>query len=159
MILQRFVVLTWMRDTIEFMFHVTLWNSNSFSSHIYGCGPLHFTWPSQAMCRTHAPTFKKKKKMTLHILTHGAMRECGLTSLMACINDNICDVREKNVTNRSEIWTTNIRSLGFHDTREWVILWKLTLRSLGCTHKSGQNFFLIYFFLFFLFAPLVTIRE
>jgi hypothetical protein len=61
----------------------------------------------------HAPTFnkwweeeeeeKKKKKVTLHILTHGAMRECGLTSWVVCINDEICDTRERNVTIRSEI--------------------------------------------------------
>ena len=33
---------------------------------------------------------KKKnenKRVTLHILTHGAMRGCGLTSLVVCIND------------------------------------------------------------------------
>ena len=31
---------------------------------------------------------KKKKKVTLHMLTHDAMRGCGLTSLVVCINDN-----------------------------------------------------------------------
>ena len=57
----------------------------------------------------HAPTFnkwhkkKKKKKVTLHIMTHVAMRACGLTSLLACINDKICDMRGKNVTIKSEI--------------------------------------------------------
>jgi hypothetical protein len=60
----------------------------------------------------HAPTFnkwhkkkkkKKKKKKTLHILTHGAMQGCGLTSLVVCINDKICDIRERKVTIRSEI--------------------------------------------------------
>ncbi len=55
----------------------------------------------------HAPTFNKwhkknkknknkNKKVTLHILTHGAMQGCGLTSLMACINDKICDIEERN---------------------------------------------------------------
>ena len=53
---------------------------------------------------------------------------------MVCINDKICDIRERNVTIRSEIWTTNIRSLGFQDIREWVtLIWRLILRSLGCT--------------------------
>ena len=36
-----------------------------------------------------------KKKVTLHILTQGAMWGCGLTSLVVCINDKIRDVREK----------------------------------------------------------------
>jgi hypothetical protein len=31
-------------------------------------------------------------------LTRGAMRGCGLTSLVVCINDKICDIRERNVT-------------------------------------------------------------
>jgi hypothetical protein len=53
----------------------------------------------------HAPTFNKwqKKKMALHILTHGAMHGCGLTSLVVCINDKNCDIRERNVIVRSEI--------------------------------------------------------
>ena len=63
------------------------------------------------MWHMHAPTFnkwhkkkkKKNKKVTLHILTHGAMRGCGLTSLVVCINDKIRDIRERNVTIRSEI--------------------------------------------------------
>ena len=99
-------------------------------------GVVHSTWPSRTMWHMHAPTFnkwQKKKKKTLHILTHGAMRGCGLTSLVVCINDKICDIRERNVTIRSEIWTTNIRSLGFQDIREWVIIWRLILQSLGCT--------------------------
>jgi hypothetical protein len=41
--------------------------------------------------------------VTLDILTHGAMRGCGLTSLMICINDKIHNTRERNVTIRSEI--------------------------------------------------------
>ena len=36
------------------------------------------------------------------------------------------------MTIRSEIWTTNIRSLGFRDIGECLTLWKLILRSLGC---------------------------
>jgi hypothetical protein len=56
----------------------------------------------------HALTFnkchkKKKKKKTLHILTHDAMQGRGLTSLVVCINDKFCDIREINVTIRSEI--------------------------------------------------------
>ena len=91
------------------------------------------------MWRMHAPTFnkwhkkkKKKKKVTLYMSTHGATWGCGLTSLVACINDNFCDIREKNIIIRSEIWTTNIRSLGFQDIRECVTLWGLILRSSRC---------------------------
>ena len=102
---------------------------------------VHSTWPSRLMWHMHAPTFdkwqkwkkNKNKKVTLHILTHGAMRGCGLTSLVVFINDKICDIRERNVTIRFDFWTTNIRSLGFWDIREWLILWRLKLQCLGCT--------------------------
>ena len=101
---------------------------------------VHSTWPSRVMWRVHAPTcnqwHKKKnknKKVTLHMLTHGIMRRCGLTSWVVCINNKFCDARERNVTIRSEIWTMNIHSLGFWDVREYVTLWGLILWSLGCT--------------------------
>ena len=111
------------------MWHYALTQSATFS----WCGVVHSTWPSRAMWHTHAPTFnkwhhkkkKKNKKVALHILTHGAMWGCGLTSLVVCINDKFCDIRERNVTIRSEIWTMNIHSLGFRDIREWVTLWRL----------------------------------
>jgi hypothetical protein len=66
------------------------------------------------------------------MLTHVSMRGCGLTSCVVCINEQICDIREINVTIRSEILTTNICSLGFRDIREHVTLWILILQSLGC---------------------------
>ena len=111
-------------------------------SSLTSVGVVHSTWPSGTMLHMHAPTFNKwqKKKKIVHILTHCAMRGCGLTSLVACIYDNIRDIRERNVTIRNEIWTTNIRSLMFQDTREWVILWRLILQSLGCTSKMTSNF-------------------
>jgi hypothetical protein len=109
---------------------------------------IHSTWPSRAMWRTHAPTFNKshkknkQKKVALHMLTYGAMWGCGLNSWIVCINDKICDIRERNVTTRSDIWTTNICSLGFRDVREWVTLWGLVLQCLGCrswrTWKTNQ---------------------
>ena len=108
-------------------------------SPLTSAGVVHSTWHSRAMWHMHAPAFnkwhtkKKKKKKTLHKLTHGTMWGCGLTSLVVCIYDKICDIRETNVTTRSEIWITNINSLGFHDIREWVVLWRLILQSLGCT--------------------------
>ena len=41
-----------------------------------------------------------------------------MTSLVACSNDNSCDIMEGNVTIRNEIGTTNICSLGVRDTGE-----------------------------------------
>ena len=134
-------------------------------------GQIEFILPSptssplqlatQAVWQTHAPTFNKwrqrkkkkkknnnnnnnkSKKVALHMLTHDAMWGCGLTSLMVCSNDKLHDIRKHNVTIRSEIWTTNICSLGFRDTREYVTLWRLILRSLGCTlcpeNKAGPK--------------------
>ena len=120
---------------------------------------VHSTWHSQAMWRTHASTFNKwhkkknnnlNKKTTLHMLTHDAMRGCGLTSWVVCINDKFGDIRERNVTIKSEIWTMNIRFLGFQDIRECVTLWKLILRSLRCSYdlldhspkKKGNKYWL-----------------
>ena len=132
------------------MWHYGIW----IYSPLTFVGVVHCTSPSRTMCRMHATTFNKwdknkqnkhnknknknnnkkneNKKVTLHILTCGAMRGCRLTPLVACINDKIHDIRKRNVTIRSALWTTNILSLGFWDTREWVILWRLILRSLGC---------------------------
>ena len=46
----------------------------------------------------------------------------GWLHVVVRINDNFCGMRESNVTIRSEIWTTHIRSLGFQDIRECVTL-------------------------------------
>ena len=103
---------------------------------------VHSTWPSRVMWRTHAPTFNKwhkKKKVTLHMLTHGAVRGCGLTSLAVCIDNEFHDIRERNVTIRSEIWTINIRSLGFRDIWECVPLWGLILWNLGCSEHNWED--------------------
>ena len=51
------------------------------------------------------------------MLTHGAIQGCGLASLVVCTNDKFCDIRERNVTIRSEIRTMNMHSLGFQDIR------------------------------------------
>ena len=51
------------------------------------------------------------------MLTYGATRGCGLTSWVVCINDKFCDIKERNVTIRSEIWATHIcspRVLGYY---------------------------------------------
>jgi hypothetical protein len=96
------------------------------------------------MWLTHVPTFNKwhknnnnKKKLTHHMLTHGA-RVCWLLWWFASMT-KFCDIRERNVTIRSEIWIINIRSLGFRNIRECATLWRLIVRSLGCTMRSTIN--------------------
>ena len=37
------------------------------------------------------------------MFTYGMMQGCGLNSLVVCINDESHDIRERNVTIRSEI--------------------------------------------------------
>ena len=125
------------------VWHVTLWNNTKAL-----WGQFEFVLPSHTLawftpldlpgrcggCMHQQSTSdrkKKKKKKTLHMLTHGAMRGCGLTSYMVCINDKFCDTRERNVTMRSEIWTTNIRSLGVQGIRECMPLWRLIVWSLA----------------------------
>ena len=44
------------------------------------------------------------------------------------------------MTIRSEIWTTNIHSLGFQDIRECVVLWRLISWSLGCILPRWRRF-------------------
>ena len=63
------------------------------------------------MWHMHASTFNKRlkkkkkknhnKKVTLHMLTHGA--RVWVASLVVYINDKFCDIRERNVTIKSEI--------------------------------------------------------
>ena len=72
------------------------------------CGVVCSTWLARAMWQMHAPMSNKwqkknNKKVTLHMLTHGTMRGCGLISLVVCVNDKFCDIRERNATIRSEI--------------------------------------------------------
>ena len=128
-----------MRDTIKLVQHVTLWNSTKCDILMVCCGPLHLAFPSNVAyaCtpfnKWHIKKKIKNKKVTLHILTHGTMWRCEFTSLMIYINDKLRDIRERSVTIRSENWPTNIRSLGFQNIREWGTLWRLILRSLGCS--------------------------
>jgi hypothetical protein len=60
-------------------------------------------WHMHALIYNKWQKKKKKKKKTLHILAHAIMRGCGLTSLVVCTNDESGDIRERNVTIRSEI--------------------------------------------------------
>ena len=65
-----------------------------------------------------APTFnkwhkekekeKKNKKVALHILTHGAMRGCGLTSWVVCTNDKNSWYKEEKSDNKSDIMWVDI---------------------------------------------------
>ena len=106
---------------------------NSVVSHLwqpkctwyYEVGVVHSTWPSRAMWHKK----KEKKKKTLH---------------MVCTYDKFCDIRERIMTIRSEIWTTTIRSLGFRGIREWVILWGLIIQSLGWTHLTRKYAMLLW---------------
>ena len=96
------------------------------------CTILSPTWLFHALWQImHRQSNEWHMKKTIHILTHGTMQGCELTSLVVCINGKTRDTRERNVT-MSEIWTKNIHSLGSRDTREWVTLWRLMLWSLGC---------------------------
>jgi len=111
-------------------------NLNSISRHLRLCGPLHLVCPGDvANVCTNIQQVAQEEEEEEDDTSHGAMWGCGLTSWMVCNIDKVHDIRERNVTIRSEIWTTNIRALGFRDTREWVTLWRLILRSLGCMSK------------------------
>ena len=128
------------------MWHYGIWIHSLLTS----IGVVHSTWPSRAMWHMHAQTFykwhkmKKKKnrnkKVTLHLLIHGPMQGRGLTSLVAWINDKTHDVRDGNMIIRSEKWTMNIRSLGFGNIREWVILWGWYYGVLGCNPHYNNQF-------------------
>jgi hypothetical protein len=65
---------------------------------------------------------------------------CGLTSSAVWINDKFCDIRERNVTIRNEIWTMYIYSLGFWDIGECVTLWGVDITEFNvyqcCTSKG-----------------------
>ena len=85
-------------DTMEFEFILLSTLLVWFTPHLAFLGDVAYACTNiqQLMMK------KKNKKVTLHILTHGATRGCGLTSLVACIID-MYDTRERNVTMRSEI--------------------------------------------------------
>ena len=109
--------------------------------------PLGLPWRCDGRIHQHSISNIRRrikikiKKVTLYMLTHGAMWGCGLTSWVVCINDKFHDIRKRNMTIRSKIWTTNIRSVGFWDIREYVTLWKLGLWSLGCMHTNTHNIY------------------
>ena len=84
---------------------MTLWTLNSISSHLCCYGPLHLVFPGDVgyVCNNIqqvASEEEEEERDTLHIDT---MQRCELTSFMAYINDKIHDIRERNVTTRSEI--------------------------------------------------------
>ena len=87
---------------------MTLWNLDSFSSYLRWCGPLQLAFMGDVIytcTNIHLIAQEEEKEEEgeeVHILTHDAMQGCGLTSLVVCINEKICDIREGHVTTRSE---------------------------------------------------------
>ena len=58
------------------------------------------------------------------------MWACGFNSLVVYFYVNTRDIREEYMTTRSELYTEDIRSLGFRDVREGVTWRRLILWSL-----------------------------
>ena len=92
----------------------------------------------------HSTSGIRRRRRRRHSTYYWHMAQCegvGWLRWRFAVMTKIRDIRERNVTIRSELWTTNMCSLGFQDIREWVILWKLILRSLGCssTHTNWDN--------------------
>ena len=85
MILQSFVVLTWMCDTIELVQHVTLWNNTKDM-----WGQFEFVLPSPTLVWSTPLGLPERcgrcMHQTSHMLTHGTMQGYGLTSLVVCIS-------------------------------------------------------------------------
>ena len=99
---------------------------------------LVWSTPLGISMHQHSTSGIRRRRITItirswHSISTWRNWRCGLFSLVVCITDKVCDIRERNVIARSGIWTTNIRSLGFRDIREWVTLWRLVLWSLGCS--------------------------
>ena len=89
---------------------------------------------------------RKRKRRCYSTCWHMALCEgVGWHLQWFALMTKFCDIREKNVTIRSEIWTTNIHSLEFRDSRECVTLWRFISRSLGCrslepcTQRAGHR--------------------
>ena len=143
------------------MWHYGIWIHSPLTS----VGVIHSTWLSRAMWHMLAPTFNKwhKKKRGIKIRRwHSPYRhmvQCKVVGWLlwwfALVTKN-CGIRERNMTIRSEIWTTNILSLGFRVIREWVLIWMLiftefmvyflipTLSSVAIISKLNRNMQLNY---------------
>ena len=109
-ILQSFVVLIWMRDTIEFS---VACNTMEFEFIVLS-SPLVWSIPlglprlcgismHEQFNKWHTKKKKIKNKKVILQMTHGTMQDCGLTVVVVCINDKNCDIRERNMTIRIEI--------------------------------------------------------
>ena len=84
------------------------------------CGPLHLAFSGDVAyaCTNiqQEAAEAEEEEDTPHIDTWRNVR-VWVDFFDGCINDKICDIREIDVTIKSEMWTTNIRSLGFGDIR------------------------------------------
>jgi hypothetical protein len=119
-----------------------LWYHKTWS--IFTCQPP--TWPPRAMHQQFYKWHKKKKKQkTPHILTHGAMRWCGLASMVVCRNGKTHVIWEGNMTTGSEIIIDNICFLGFQDIKEGMMFRTLISRGLGCIWLVHPNLYYISF--------------
>ena len=132
-ILRSFAVLTWMD---EWYYRISVTCDTMESEFVLlSVGVVHSTWLPWAMWHMQAPTFTSGRRRRGRIRrwrsTYWHMAQCeGVGWLLSwfALMTKTCDIGERNVTIRSEFWTTNIRSLWFQDTREWVILWRFILR-------------------------------
>ena len=141
MILWSFVVLTWTPDIIELVVACDTMKFILLSPLLVWSTPLGL--PGQCgICMHQHSTSGIRRRRRWHS-TYWHMAQCegvGWLLWWFALMTKKNYIRERNVTIRSEIWTTNIRSLGFWDIREWVILWGLILRSLGCIFLEVLNF-------------------
>ena len=134
--LRSFVVWTWMHDRINVTCDTTEEHKVQHFNGVVCSTPLGLPWRCGICMHQHSTSGIRRRWIRIRRWhsTYWQMVQCeGVSWLLGCINDKIRDIRERNVTARSEIWNTNIRSLGFQDIRERVTLWRLTLRSLGST--------------------------
>jgi hypothetical protein len=117
------------------MWYCGITQSATFNGVVW-CTPLGLPGRCDICMQQHSTSGIRRRIRRQHS-TYWHMAQCrGVTSWVVCIADKNSWYKGKNVTIKSEIWTTNNRSLRFRDIREWVTLWRLILRSSRCIHHS-----------------------
>ena len=104
--------------------------------------PLGLSWQCGICMHQHSTSGIRRKRRWYS--TYWQMTQCkdvGWLLWWFALMIKICDIEERNLTIRSEIWTTNLHSLRFRNIREWVTLWRLILRSLECITKPQSDLF------------------